>query len=147
MKVYILTVDKKRSFGNTKILVDDVYVGTYKGFEIAKEAIYTELNNVMGPADDFRRVSANEHRGTDNIVYIARYEDRNSSGNSNTYYIRELEFSVPEVKENNDLKKEIEDLRKEIKDLKNKVSNGNKPAYREEPIKEKEEKKSNVKFW
>lgn len=139
MKVYILTVTKERCFGNgSKIVVDDVYLGAYKGLEIAKDAI----RDYLPPTGDFRKESARDCRTVNNVVYTERYEDRYSVGDSDIYYIIEKDFSVPEIKENEDLKKRVKNLEKEIEELKSKQSGG----FHTEPV-EKKEAKSHVKFW
>lgn len=132
MKIYILTKDSTRCFGDgTELHFNDRFICICTDLNAAKRAI----DRHMEPYTNFREKSRE--------LYGREYVDRYDAGDSEIFRIRVKEIDdIPEVKENEDLKKRVKNLEREIEELKSKQSGG----FHTEPV-EKKEEKSHVKFW
>ena len=139
MKIYILTVTKERAIESSKIVVENEFIDTFPSLSQAKDFI-EDLKD-----ENFYRNSSRPMKSPSGIVYRVCYEDRYSTGDSNTYYIYEKEFGVPEIEENEDLKKSIKKLKKEIEELKASQNKGftTKEAFHTESTRETKK----VNFW
>lgn len=147
MKIFVVVVDKRRSPEGIDLDVTmcDKYLMTFTSLPDAKDYI----EGVARRSNRFREKSIGlSPKYSYPVMYYAEYVDVSNERNKDIYKIIEDTLDdVPDLKETEELKNSIKNLQAEIKDLKKKVSNGDKPVYREEPIKEKEAKRSNVKFW
>lgn len=146
MKIYILTKDSTRCFGDgTELHFNDRFICICADLNTAKRAI----DRHMDPYTNFREKSSfNGGMVYDGEVYGREYVDRYDTGDSEIFRVRVKEIDdIPEVKENEDLKKRVKNLEKEIENLKSKQSGfTTKESFHTEPV-EKKEAKSHVKFW
>ena len=147
MKVYILTKDSTRRFDNgTELHFNDQFICICADPNTAKRVIDRKMLCCV----DFREKSSHSGRVPyDEEVYVREYEDISYTGDSEIFRIRVKEIDdIPEIKENEDLKKRVKNLEKEIEELKKSQKQGftTKESFHSEPV-AKKEAKSNVKFW
>ena len=147
MKIYILTKDSTRCFSNgTELHFNDQFVCICTDLNTAKKTI----DHKMLCCVDFREKSSYTGRSPyDEEVYTREYEDIRYTGDSEIFRIRVKEIDdIPEVKENEGLKKSVKDLEKQVVDLKTRLNTltGSSATFKEKSS-EKKEETSYVRKW
>lgn len=146
MKIYILTKDSTRCFGDgTELHFNDRFICICTDLNTAKRAI----DRHMEPYTNFREKSSfNGGMVYDREVYGREYVDRYDTGDSEIFRIRVKEIDdIPEVKENSELKKKIKELELRVEYLDGYIkAKGSVPVYKEKSS-EKKEEKSYVNRW
>ena len=148
MKIYILTKDATMRFSNgTELHFNDQFICICTDLDTAKRAIDRKMEHDA----NFREKSSSNGRSYDEVVYAREYVDCYGTGDSVIFRVIEKEIDdVPEIKENEDLKKRVKDLEKKIDGLKTRLNSltgfTTKEGFHTGPV-EKKETKSNVKFW
>ena len=146
MKVYILVKDTTTCFSNgTELHFNDQFIHICTDLDTAKRSIDCQMEHDTV----FRAKSGSNGGFYDSFVYARKYVDRYNSGNSVIFRVIEKEIDdIPEVEENDKLKKSVKDLEKQVVDLKARLNSltGSKATFKTESSENKEEK-SYVNRW